>query len=354
MGRHANSGYTLRQQSPGSPWSVRFRLDGRRIEIFTGTRDRKEADRRARKIYAEALQGGRIVRSARGQISAGLIAEWLDALPVRDTTRSKYGSAYAVRWLRELPELTPATVAAYVRRRLGEVRVKSLRSELAALRSLVTWMHETGALADPLEIPSPPAGALGTPSRHRRRVAAPTYTPREVWAVIAALPARAPSGFWVRARCAFIYETTLRPSTVDRLEVPRHWSPGETELRITDDIDKEGAAREVPLSELACLILEACAPASGPIFGEHRYSHFVPDAAASALPPVKAAVFTPQHLRSAGATHRLERGAELPGLQWLMGHAKVSTTAIYIRASKAAAARAVGRNAGRIRADPPK
>lgn len=344
MGRHAKTGYTLRRQTSDGPWSFRFRLDGRRFEVFLGTRDRAEADRAARRVYAEALARGRVVRSGECEVTAERAIAWLASpLPIRPLTRERYRSSYVVRWIRELPALSNATATAYVRKRLAETRAKSVRSEVAALRGFARWLHEEGYLAEPVEIPSPQPGALGTPSTVRRRVKAPHYTPREVWAVICALPAKSGrDGYWVRARCAFVYETGLRTSTVDRLSVPEHWAPGETELRITDDIDKEGAARDVPLSDLALLILEGCAPQRGVIFGAHKYAHYVGAAAAAALPPSKAAVFTPQHLRSARLTHLAEDGASLPGIQFLAGHARVSTAALYVRASKAAAARALG------------
>ena len=169
MGRHAKTGYTLRRQTAEGPWSVRFRLDGRRFEVFLGTRDRKEAERAARRVYAEALARGRVVRSGECEVTGERVIEWLASAPLRPDTRESYRSSYAVRWVRELPMLSNDTAARYVRKRLSETRAKSVRSEVSALRGFARWLLDEGYLAEPVEVPSPPPGALGTPCATRRR-----------------------------------------------------------------------------------------------------------------------------------------------------------------------------------------
>jgi len=90
----------------------------------------------------------------------------------------------------------------------------------------------------------------------------------------------------VRARCELLYETGLRPTTVDALSVPEHWEPGAKVLTITAAIDKEGYSREVPLTTRAMAILRRCAPDQGVVFGRHRYDHFVylPDSSLGIAP----------------------------------------------------------------------
>lgn len=349
MGRRPK-GYVLRRQEAGGPWSARWTIDGERDEYFTGERDREVADRLARQAYAEALQGRTSRRAARGSLNAEVAARWLDDLTVRPVTVALYRK-YAVYWLRDLRTLDDATIARYVRQRLREVRAKSLKSELSALRGLLSWMVETGEMAEAPAVPRLDHSKLGTPSPGRHRVAAPDYTEREIRAVIRALAERSPTGFPVRARYVVLYETGLRPTTVDALSVPEHYSRGSPSLRLTDEVDKEGFARTVPLSQAARKALDGVAPERGVIFGEHRYARFVPPAARKALPPHKAAVFTAQHLRSACATHLLDAGAPLPGVQYLLGHRSTQTTARYVRPTEAAAKAAldIGRKSGRKR-----
>lgn len=346
MGRHSQ-GYRLRRQRSG-PWSARFTVDGERHEVFTGERDRAAAERIAREAYAAAL-GGRVRRgTGRGALTPEVTGRWLEDLPVRPVTRALY-EKYARYWLQDLSRLDEAAIAQYVRARLRVVRGKTLRSELSALRNLLGWMVDVGELTEAPAVPTLDHSRLGTPDTTRHRVAAPDYTEQEIRKVLRALPVAAPSGFAVRARFVVLYETGLRPSTVDALSVPEHWSPGARSLRLTDDVDKEGFARSVPLSPAAVRALASAAPSSGVIFGEHRYSRFVADAA-RVLPPHKAAVFTAQHLRSARATHLLDAGAPLPGVQYLLGHRHTATTSRYVRPSEAAARAALsGRISGRKR-----
>ena len=341
MGRRPK-GYTLRQQTKGGPWSARWTLDGKRDEYFTGERDRALADRAAREAYAKALRGEVVVESnGRGPVGAEVVAQWLDALPLRATTVGLYRK-YTVWWLEEFRSWDERELAAYLHKRLQSVKGKSVRTERSALANLLNWLVVNKHLDKLPELPKLPASLLGKPSKLRRRVKAPDYTQREIRKVISRLPDKSPTGFWVRARFELMYETGLRSTTIDALSVPEHYSRGSRSLRITDEIDKEGLARSVPLSDRARAILMRCAPKKGLIFGEHRYSHFVPDAAKK-LAATKAAVFTGQHLRSARATHLLDDGAELTGVQHLLGHKYASTTALYVRPTEAAAARALAK-----------
>jgi hypothetical protein len=59
------------------------------------------------------------------------------------------------------------------------------------------------------------------------------------------------------------FETTLRPSTLNALSVPEHYTRGASTLAITDSIDKARFGREVPLSEDARAALDAVIPEAG-------------------------------------------------------------------------------------------
>ena len=337
MGRYAK-GYSLRRpRTPNAAWTVRFRVDGQRSEVSTGARDRAAAEREGRAIYAAALAGRRHSRAA-PRVEAEAVGEWLGESALREPTRIAY-EKYAARWIADGLRLEAAALSAYARRRLREVKAKSVRSELSALRGLARWMVETGLLDALPDFPSLPATATGTPSKVRQRTKAPELSPAEVRRVLDALPEKSGrAGFVVRDFYRLAYETGLRPSTLERIEMPRHWAPRSDTLRITVDVDKEGYEREVPLTATARRILERHTPKGpGLIFGAHRRFRFVHEAARRVLPPAKAAVLTGQHFRSARTTHLLDAGASLTGVQYLVGHKHASTTAIYVRPSMQAA-----------------
>ena len=137
--------------------------------------------------------------------------------------------------------------------------------------------------------------------------------------------------FPVRARFELMFETTLRPGTLDKLSVPEHWAPGERVIRIEAPDDKEGYERPIPLTERARKALERVAPAAGVIFGEHKYHRYLRPAAEAVLSKGKSAVFCGQHTRSAAITRALERSSNLAGVMHLAGHKHASTTSKYVR-----------------------
>jgi site-specific recombinase XerD len=80
-------------------------------------------------------------------------------------------------------------------------------------------------------------------------------------------------------------------------------------------------------------------PEDGVIFGHHRHDVALRRAAKLALPKddPRADVFTGAHLRSARITHWVDDGGPLTGIQQLVGHLHLVTTAKYVRASERAA-----------------
>jgi len=342
MGQRAQ-GYRLRQPTKGGVFKVRFRIDGVRFELSTGKRDRGGAEQEARRIYAEKLAGSSPERRRPSgfNLSTRSASEWLASLALRPKTMGNY-KEFTLRWIRRVPSWDDAGLAAYARERLREAISKTVKSELSAMRGLLRWLVEVGGLDEMPLVPSIPKSAMGTRSKRRTRVAAPELSKKEVQSFLRKLPDKSTKGWWVRPRCEFLYLSVLRPATVDALSVPEHWTRGSKTLNITADIDKEGFAREQPLSPRALAILKRCAPTAGVIFGEHKYYRYVRKAA-TALPPGKAAIFTGQHLRSARATHILDSGATLTGAQYLLGHTRASTTSRYLRPSKLEASKALVR-----------
>ncbi len=342
MARSAH-GYTLRWRGPERGWYVRFRVHGKRHDLPTGVKGRREkaaAEIAAREIYARAVRGERAPDPRRSNEDFVKAADrWLNSVAVRDVTRvtyEKYAGYWVSRWS-VLGELTDGAIAIYIRSRLREARGKTVANECSALRNFLRWCVDTGLLLEAPPVPKVDKAA-GVGYRERRRVAAPELAPEEIWALIEMLPEKSGRAGWpVRARAIVAYTTTLRPGTLDKLRVPDHYSKGATVLRITHDIDKEGFAREVPLPQIARDALDSVCPDVGLIFGRHRLGPYLQAAAADALPPHKAAVFTAQHFRSAGITYTLERSGNLPGVQAIAGHRHASTTSKYVRAGFRAA-----------------
>jgi len=157
--------------------------------------------------------------------------------------------------------------------------------------------------------------------------------------LLASLPAWSiPRGgrdaFPIRARFIVAYETSLRPATLDALSVPEHWSRGRASLTVTDAIDKARFGREVPLTAAAVAALESVGR-RGLIFGAHDYRHQLEKAAKQVLPAQKAKTFCAYDFRHARLTEIAEKN--LLAAQYMGGHKKVTTTAIYVRPSLRAA-----------------
>lgn len=135
-----------------------------------------------------------------------------------------------------------------------------------------------------------------------------------------------------------MFETTLRPSTLDALSVPEHYQRGSNAIAITDELDKARFGPPVQLSDAARAALDAVIPEAGLIFGDHDYRDQLRKVARAVLPAHKAKTFTAYDLRHARLTQLAETG-NLTGAAYLAGHKKVTTTAIYAGANQAAAPR---------------
>lgn len=133
-------------------------------------------------------------------------------------------------------------------------------------------------------VPKLPRRATGTPYHQRRRCAAFEVSPEQTRNVIHALPEWSTSGkvvrFAIRARFILAYETSLRPSTFDRICAPEHYRSGADRLHLTADTDKARFTRDVPLTKRARRVLdyllralerEHGAPYEGLLFGHHDY-----------------------------------------------------------------------------------
>ncbi len=269
-----------------------------------------------------------------------LMAQWIQSISGHvDTTTAGLYELHARKHLgphfHSLHGISTESIADYGRKRLAVVKRSTLQKERSTLRGFLDWCAEKGHIRGCPEFPPLPKKATGTAHTQRRRGAATDLSPEECLAVIEALPqwstprAGRPA-FPVRARFVVMYETALRPATLDALSVPEHWTRGATSLRITDDIDKARFGRELPLSNRAQAALASVAQPNGLVFGSHDYRPQLVKAAKAKLAAQKRVTFCAYDLRHARLTELAETG-NLTGTQYMAGHKRISTTAIYVR-----------------------
>ena len=108
-------------------------------------------------------------------------------------------------------------------------------------------------------LPKLPRRATGTahPSGRRKRI---DLSPKEMDAIVCALPARTRDGQPLRAYFEVMRETGLRPGTLQRLHAPDDYRPGSRFLRIRAEADKARYARELPLPNAHAKCSMRCAP----------------------------------------------------------------------------------------------
>jgi integrase len=280
-----------------------------------------------------------------------LVRDWLDDL--RGQLDPDTAELYRLHWATHLipffgqaQGITPQSIAGYCRARLKKVKRATIQKERSTLRGFIAWCLEQGHLSAPVELPPLPRRAAGTPWHQPRRGAATELTPEETAVLLAALPAWSTprggrSAFPVRARFVVAYETALRPATLDALSCPEHWTRGAKSLRIPDELDKARFGRELPLTEIAQSALESVAK-RGLIFGAHDYRHQLEKAATQVLGAARGKKFCAYDLRHARLTH-LAEGGNLPGVAYVAGHRRVTTTALYVRPGLRAAKRTLAR-----------
>lgn len=321
---------------------VRFTHEGRRYGISTRETDPRRAEAAAKRIYLDVISGRGPVGPKLDDVPFDLIAaKWLAAmeseLPASLPTLEMYVRAH---WLPHFDRVTPASVGEYMRKRLRSVTAETVRKELVSLRRLCLFAHEQG-LMSPVLFPPLPGKALGTRMYERVRV---DLTAAQVEAILAAMPetirGRRGRVFPLRAFYTVMWETGLRRGTLRRLETPKHYRKGSSELFISADIDKARYERTIPLSSRADELLRAHAQGAGLIFGAHDCRAVLRSAGLRAgLPASLAARLSDHDFRHARTTHLLEAGGDLMGVGYLVGHTQATTTNLYCHARRAAAER---------------
>lgn len=305
------------------------------VDRSTGTKDPLEALTRAQEMWARRDE---CTFPAKAAIPLFPVAEaWLLTHNVDPATANIY-KGYARLWdaFFHTLDAIPGKVDEYSYKRLDEVLRKTVRKELSALRMFTRWCVRTRRLLRPVEVPLPPREMKGVRVNEERKRTGTLLTVPQVQAVLAALPEhseRAPR-FIVRDFFIVLYETGLRPATVERLRVGKHFREGA--LYIDEAVDKIRYERVLPVSP-ECLEALARAAAGKPegavIFGAHDFRGVLTEAATQAgLRGV-----TDYDFRHSRATHLLEAGGTLPGTAFLLGHRQVSTTARYAKPNERAA-----------------
>ena len=304
MGRDAQNGFRIRWAGDPPIANVRFTHAGRRFELATGERDPARAQRTAARIYADVISGKTVRRvrlaAKKENLLDALVADWLAEFEATHPTSesAKIWKGYAKLWLAffgdRVGDVTSADIGEYTAMRLTKVLRESVRKERSALRVFFTWLVEREHLAEE-DVPVFPSLKKSLPGkRAKTRKSKPVYlTADEVRAFLLALPEWSDRGdrrrealegeklpkVPVRAYFEILWETGLRPRTVQRLEVGTHYVPGTSTLTITDDIDKVRFGRELRLTARARAVLDKICPTDGFVFGKHDMRRYIAPAA---------------------------------------------------------------------------
>lgn len=363
-----------RRKIGGKPFSVygdngiamfNATIGGRRIRETLGVpysedkRAAREIETLAARRYAE-LAAGRVAkpegRVRTGDSMADLLGAWILDVEKLYPSSLRMFETHARRFAEFTRSV--ATIFSdegprqYAMNRLKDVTRGTVRKELSSLFAFYDWAKTNEHITSVPPRPELPRGMAGKRSGTHR--AAPVVvTNDEALRIVRALPewaargggtkpAKAVAGaFRVRDFFELLYETGLRPGTIARLEVPKHWKPGQRTLTITRDIDKVRYAREVPLSARAIAVLQKCAPERGLVFGQHDYRSHYKAAAVAVLGEERGRDFAPYDLRHERITIVLAASQDLLGTAYLAGHKQITTTNRYLHAAQEQAAHAV-------------
>jgi integrase/recombinase XerC len=231
---------------------------------------------------------------------------------------------------------SPAVVRAFLARAAGGAGATSLGRKLSAIRTLYRFLMREGLA------PSNPARSVSGPKRPKRL---PEVLPEEEVAALVESPQlAAPLELRDRAFLELLYASGLRVSELTGLDL-RSIDLAERLVRVLGKRRKE---RIVPLGTRAAeairRYLDEARPALATgrdhagareaLFLNYRGGRLTPRSVARRLDRWVLASGLPRHvhphvLRHCFATHLLGNGADLRGIQELLGHASLSTTQRY-------------------------
>ena len=197
---------------------------------------------------------------------------------------------------------------------------------VAALRTFYRWLEKTGT------VPASVAEALQPPRASQRLPHVVSERRAQVLLEETPLPAQ------VRALLEVLYGAGLRVSEVSQLDLA---DVDAAQGLVAVRRGKGGKERRVPLGEegwsAVAAWLEERGDAPGPLFVNDRGGRMSPRSIrrrvekAGQLAGVPG--LHPHALRHSFATHLLDRGADLRGIQELLGHASLGTTQRYTHVS---------------------
>lgn len=326
-------------------------------------RPTREAQEAAARFYQD-LVAGRVTAPSDRVLTAAtdleLCALWLTAISTPSNAKSiQTKETYVRTWhaffsdeerwkgdrRTELERMTSdAGPDDYALHRLSKVLRKTVRKELTDMFAFFDWAKTRKHIASLPPRPRLPKKNPGVRAGKQR--ALPVHIdPHEAIDILNTLPewsdaARsnregyADRAFRVRDPNEFMWEMTLRPSTIERLSVPENWTRGSKQLVIRDEDDKARYGRTVTLTARAAAILERCAPKKGVIFGRHDYRAYLKAAALKVLPTEKARQFARYDFRHGRINNLLEMTGNMLGTAYVAGHLQLTTTNDYLRTQR--------------------
>ena len=255
-----------------------------------------------------------------------------------------YARSHLLPFFGSFDRFTPASYGDYMRERIRQVTRTTVRKELSALRMFVAWCAEHGTVL-PLVPPLPKAGHPGVRHAQGRKHASTAWSPATVKRLLMAMPERSRRGAFVRPFFTLLWETGLRESTVRKLRTPDHYKRGDAHLFITRDIDKAHFERRVPLTAEAREALDRICPKKPTKDETGKGEILFPGVPKSLRGPIETAAraagivgaIAAYDLRHSRASQLANAGAPLAGVAHILGHKHISTTAIYVKSSDAAA-----------------
>jgi len=258
--------------------------------------------------------------------------------------------AHFLRWCLERSITRPHTVTPemlerfqrhvyYYRQRNGQhLSLSSQSHRLTALRSWFAWLVKQHVLAQD------PARELVLP-REEQRLPRQPLSVAEVEAVLAQADLTTPHGLRNRAILELLYSTALRREESLRLE---HTDLDRERRTLLVRRGKGKKDRVVPIGQRALAWLDKYLAAARPLLARRADSPLLfVSRNGHGLHPNQLSKIVRQYLLGAGvdkagaahllrhttATLMLDAGADVRHLQALLGHAKLSTTAIYTHVS---------------------
>jgi integrase len=248
------------------------------------------------------------------------------------------------RWSK-LSDVTRGTLASYQAERLKEVRFETVKKELSTIRQVLRFAEERGWVGQVPKFPRAPSKSRGT--RHKNGPSGFTagFTSTMALDIIRELPelsraSRIDGERWpLKAHFRFQFETGLRPGLLAGLRYGVHWRKGQTFLHITEEIDKNRWARDVPLTADAIAALESVTPkADGRFFDARDWRDSLRAAAERAgLPEEIARRVHPYDMRHARTTEWVNNTGKPLAVGYLVGHKQATTTNRYSHADRAQA-----------------